>query len=71
MIYFAIRIGIASDGVTPIQSITRTDTLDEARKKYHTDLYGYIGNCTRICCFVTDLAGNIYFKENWNGQEDI
>lgn len=62
--YFAIRLGIAEDGKT-IQSITACDTLAEARKKYHNDLYGYIGKCKQIICMVTDLGGNIYSQETW------
>lgn len=67
--FFAIRIGIATDDKT-IQSSTACETLVEARKKYHSDLNGYIGNCKRITAMVVDIAGNVLFKENWQEIEE-
>jgi len=67
--YYAIRLGLATDGETKIQSITACDTLDEAKKKYHNDLFGYIGNCTRIACLVVDCGGNTLLTEYWEKEK--
>ena len=67
--YFAIRIGLMPDG-TKLNSITSCDTLDDAKKKFHNDLFGYIGKCENICCMVMDWNGNTYAMETWESTNE-
>ena len=47
--------------------VNRYDSLDAAKKQYHTELSTYISGPTYdlVCVMLTDAYGNVIMKEWW------